>query len=368
MFDLEWDRIDNLDRASLDELGELLVRLEAVMGRLEVERARVLAEFDRRRGPESQEMRSATAWLKHHCRMSAARAHRTVALSHRLETLTHTAKAIETGGLSLDQARVVCDLPEYLDPELEAAEVTLVNTIGPLSVADSKRIVDYWRSAVDGPGLLDDLDAQAEHRYLHASRTTAGMVKLDGLLEPLAGEKLLTALAAATPPRTDDDLRSPGQRRADALSDLARSYLDSGAGIGGEKPHLLVHVDLTALHGHGGGLHETADGTVLHPADIQTLACDCQITRIVFGAEGQPVDVGRASRTIPPWIRRAVIARDRHCVHPGCDMPARHCDVHHKIPWSQGGVTSVESSELRCRHHHIHEHRRLARTGHPQRK
>ncbi len=51
------------------------------------------------------------------------------------------------------------------------------------------------------------------------------------------------------------------------------------------------------------------------------------------------------------------MARDLHCVFPGCDRPATWCDVHHLIPWSQGGATDLDNLVLLCRHHHtlVHE-------------
>ena len=145
------------------------------------------------------------------------------------------------------------------------------------------------------------------------------MVKLDGLLDPVSGDLVLTALGAATAPPCRDDHQTARQRRADALADLARSYLDSGEAAGTEKPHVLVITDLDAVAGHGGGIHETANGHVLTPDQIRRYACDCTLTRVVFGSDSVPLDIGRATRIIPPAMRRALIARDRHCQHPGCD-------------------------------------------------
>src|SRR3546814_10501189 len=55
------------------------------------------------------------------------------------------------------------------------------------------------------------------------------------------------------------------------------------------------------------------------------------ITRIVFGPDGAVLDVGRAQRTVTGQMRRAVIARDQHCVYPGCDQPPSRCEVHHAV-------------------------------------
>jgi hypothetical protein len=106
--------------------------------------------------------------------MSAARGQRSVVLAGRMAVMPFTTKAVESGDLSLDQARVLIDLPERLSEELSRDEVTLVNTIGPLSVADSRRIVDYWKTAVDGPGAEATVADLFDRRYLFGSKRSTG--------------------------------------------------------------------------------------------------------------------------------------------------------------------------------------------------
>ncbi|MEA1903753.1 MAG: HNH endonuclease signature motif containing protein, partial [Actinomycetota bacterium] len=63
------------------------------------------------------------------------------------------------------------------------------------------------------------------------------------------------------------------------------------------------------------------------------------------------------TRVIPAATRRAVIARDRHCVVAGCGRSPRWCDVHHIIHWADGGETILSNLCLLCRYHHtlIHD-------------
>ena len=83
------------------------------------------------------------------------------------------------------------------------------------------------------------------------------------------------------------------------------------------------------------------------------MACDSAVTRVVFGPDGAVLDVGRAQRTVSGQMRRAVIARDGHCVFPGCDQPPSRCEVHHAVThWADGGGTSVSNSALLCWFHH----------------
>nr|WP_084800305.1 HNH endonuclease signature motif containing protein [Promicromonospora kroppenstedtii] len=86
---------------------------------------------------------------------------------------------------------------------------------------------------------------------------------------------------------------------------------------------------------------------------LRRLACDSEVTRIVFGPDSQILDVGRAKRTVTGQLRRAVIARDKHCVYDQCDQPPTRCEVHHALRhWAHGGETSTTNAALLCYHHH----------------
>ncbi len=100
-------------------------------------------------------------------------------------------------------------------------------------------------------------DSLRERRRLHVSPTVFGMVRIDGDLDPDTGETVLTALCSGVDAdfRSSDqqDRRSPGQRRADALGEICRRWLDSSdrPQVGGERPHVTVTVGLEALRGRG---------------------------------------------------------------------------------------------------------------------
>lgn len=97
-------------------------------------------------------------------------------------------------------------------------------------------------------------------------------------------------------------------------------------------------------------------------ADIaRRIACDAQVIPVVLGSRGEPLDVGRASYTVPTAIRRAVIVRDRGCAFPGCSIPARWCEIHHVVHWADNGPTSVGNCVALCGRHHKLLHHSLWR-------
>jgi hypothetical protein len=72
--------------------------------------------------------------------------------------------------------------------------------------------------------------------------------------------------------------------------------------------------------------------------------------------DGEPLTVGRRTRTIPPALRRAVRSRDRGCRFPGCTHE-RFLHAHHIQHWARGGPTTLENLVQLCSYHHrlVHE-------------
>ena len=111
-------------------------------------------------------------------------------------------------------------------------------------------------------------------------------------------------------------------------------------------------IDLDA----GQAVIEQAGGLHLGREAARRVACDAGIVVLRHAADGQVLDVGRRSRTVPSAMRRALLSRDRgQCQFPGCE--SRHCDAHHVEHWADGGETRLQNLVLACRFHHraLHE-------------
>ena len=314
---------------------------------------------------------SPTAFLVDQTRVSPGHAKRVIGYGKAAVKAPHAYRAWADGRLSTDQAVHLFRAAEAVPDQYPQAEEQLVDIVEGLDAVDTAKAVAYWRQATEGPGELD-AETQGVRRGLSASWTLGGMLKVDGWLTTTAGQAFMASLDANLAPPRDGDTRSPRQRRHDALENLCREWLDNGTTptIGGDKPQIVLHTDLAALQGVAGGLHETENETIVDVDMLRMMACDCSITRIVFGPDSEVLDVGRKTRVWSPAQRRAIIARDRHCSGPGCRAKPRHCDIHHTDHWADGGTTSVDKGKLFCRPCHIqehlknryHRHRRRART------
>jgi hypothetical protein len=86
------------------------------------------------------------------------------------------------------------------------------------------------------------------------------------------------------------------------------------------------------------------------------LCCDSSVVHWLEDKKGEPLSVGRKTRTIPPATRHALQRRDQGCRFPGCTC-TRFVDAHHIRHWADGGETNLDNLVLLCRRHHrlVHE-------------
>ena len=147
--------------------------------------------------------------------------------------------------------------------------------------------------------------------------------KLKGRFDDAALYDVIAGLIdAKAAPLTAEDHRPVGQRQAEAMAEVFGYVADHGdttvaPAAGGRRPHVNVLIRLEDLENRARAACLDFGG-VLTPASLRWLCCDACVVPIVLDGAGQPLDVGRATRTIPDGMRRAVAARDRGCAHPGC--------------------------------------------------
>ena len=338
-------------------LEEDFTELQRAVELLEVERLRRLAEIDRRRLFERDGHLSAASWLASTFKVAWGTAREHLRTARALEEMPQTRQALDAGELSMSAVRVLVATRDADPSAFRDCEAQLVEAARIHSVQDLQRVAAYWRQAVEREQALEGDDKIRERRRLHASISFLGMVRVDGDLDPETGETLLTALRAVldaeSRSRGGDD-RTPAQRRADALGEICRQWLDLAErpSVAGERPHVTLTVDSEALQGASAGTSELGHVGPTHPEVARQLACDASIRRVVMAGRSEPLDVGRRTPVVSPAMRRAVIVRDRHCRFPGCDRPHTWCDAHHVVHWADGGPTALPNLVLLCRRHH----------------
>ncbi|SCX37421.1 protein of unknown function [Klenkia marina] len=304
------------------------------------------------------------AWLPGHLNVSPATAARLVRAGRTLEQLPTWDVEATAGRITPDQTATVSKVATParlaaaaelgvgvadLDAELTAcATGPTPDTLGPVV----KRALDW----IDPDGPEPD---PTRRRELHLNRDTGSF---HGRLDEVGFEKLATALTAYQQAgRGKDDDRTHAHQMADALTQLADNALASATTpvLRGNRAHVAVTIDAEDLFDPDtvtdaarlGSGQQVSNETARH------VACDSAITRVLFGEDGMPLNIGRTQRLVPAHIRRAAEARDGGCVFAGCHNPTWWCDAHHVAGWvADHGETSVENTALLCERHHTQVH------------
>jgi hypothetical protein len=198
-------------------------------------------------------------------------------------------------------------------------------------------------------------ELQHESRLFEYHWDVDGSLVFRGRLPAEVGAMLMKALEKAIECRSCEQLgdEAIAQRRADGVAGLAESFLAAGPADSSSAERYQVMLHVTAeISGTG----ELEGGPAVTAETSKRICCDTSVTRIIEDGQGEPLSIGRKARVIPPAMRRALNARDRHCRFPGCNH--RHfIDAHHIRHWADGGETGLDNLVLLCRHHHrlVHE-------------
>jgi hypothetical protein len=371
-----------------EALGERIAALAMQLHAATYELLVLLREFDQCTGWHGV-FASCAHWLHWRTGIDLGAAREKVRVAHALATLPLISATMQRGVISYAKVRA---LTRVATPANEPALLAFSQSG---TAAHVERLVRAWRR-VDDATAAAEADSRHLHRQLSTWTDDDGMVVIRGRLTPELGAVVQRVLEAAADRLRSEAQRSPdtgrlaeevtpAQRRADALGLLAEAALsaDLDRGTAGDRYQVMLHFDSASgvaagelsnveageLSGVAAGgssaapTPERLSGTleVDHGAvDVSAetsrrISCDASLVPIRHGADGAALDIGRKTRTVPPSIRRALLARDWTCRFPGCT--SRRCDAHHVEHWLDGGPTSLDNLVLLCRRHHrsVHE-------------
>ena len=353
---------------------DLAASITELMGHLNAANRRwlaMIAEFDRRKGWSDSMTQSCAHWLNWQCGIALGVAREKVRVAHALEELPLIGAAMGRGDLSYAKVR------ELTRVATAATEEVLLSIALHGTASHVEKLVRAYRRVLEVEELSREARQQAG-RSVSYSFDEDGSLVLRARLPDEAGMLVLKALEAAMPdlPLPKEDCVDPvdvpagtfrpgyrakvskAARRADALALIAESFLAHGAEAmnGGDRLQIVVHVDHETLKDGLAGRCEFEDGPSVPAGTSQRLACDCSYVKITEGESGEPLNVGRKTRSIPPALRRALNSRDKGCVFPGCTHK-KYVDGHHVHHWANGGETKLTNLVSLCRFHHrlVHE-------------
>ena len=328
----------------------------------------LLNEYDERKAWHGAGMRSFAHWLNWRCGIGLTAAREKIRVAKALADLPNISSAFRVGTLSYSKVRA---LTRVATPKNED---TLLGIAQSATASQMERLCKGLRKCES----IEDAGIAHRRRELSYYVDDDGSVVIRGRLPAEGGELVLQALEAAgeclniehfADEAENDDAECRFQAsRADALMRLAESYLAHGSEAlsGGERHGVVIHVNPEALRQDGKDSlnHASAEaprakterGGGLTRETARRLSCDASLLAVYETTDGEPLTVGRRTRSIPPAIRRTLTLRDKGCRFPAC-TERRFVDAHHVHHWADGGHTAMDNLVTLCRHHHrlVHE-------------
>ena len=345
----------SMGQLSLEDLGERITELAGHLNAANYRWLTLIAEFDRREGWIEGTFQSCAHWLNYKCGLDLGAAREKVRVARALEVLPEISKAMSLGQLSYSKVRALTRVAE------PATEASLLNIALYGTAHHVETVVRHLRRIQEAEALSQE-ERQHAGRALQYWFDTDGSVVIKARLPAIAGAAFIKALEAADDQlacHRDDESAIPNfaARRADAVALIAESFLQqpSRAVATADRYQVIVHVDEATLRDDVHGRCEIEHGPPIAAETARRLTCDSSLVRII--EDGEPLDVGRKTRSIPPAVRRALKSRDQSCCRfPGCSRQ-RHLDAHHIRHWAHGGETKIDNLLMLCRHHHrlVHE-------------
>lgn len=351
---------------SRQELRRLLDDLHRLESHVAERRLAVLAELDSL-GDGGLDAAAEARTVTHRSARGAARD--TVTASA-LAQLPEAAGALASGQITVEHAEKLADAVRETSPE-EAKELVCVaeQTPADLFAKRTNRWLGARRSRDD---IEDRHERQRAERELVVwnDEGGAGSLLLHGRMDNATGRDFEAALQAKVDALwqadggqdgSPDQVRTPAQRRVDALIELVLGH-DAAEGFRHVKH--MVHVVVTAETGHT----EFLDGTPVPPSYVAHLDPEtAQIVGHVCDGKGRPLWLGRRRRlaSVDQWLH--LIVRDRGCTDCGAE-PA-HTAAHHIAEWTRDqGPTDADNLELKCHTDHGLVHRGRQGPRGPDRK
>ena len=349
--------------SSAEQLGAEITELCSYLYAAESHLLGLIREFDEKEYWADLGLCSCAHWLNFKCGIGMGAAREKLRVAHALAKLPKISEGFAKGELSYSKVRAMTRIAD------ESNEEYLMMIAHHGTAHHVEKLVAKYRTAK----RLQDAevaDEQYRNRELSHYYDHDGCLVIKARMPAEQGALIVKALelamdkdfAEADVPsgQTSDELEPIAARRADALAEIAETYLNynESSGSTADRYQVIVHVG-SRSRSTGAPLGRDTyieDGPHVPAGTSRRIACDSTIVAIKEDENGEPLSIGRRSRSIPPAMRRALRIRDNGCRFPGCTN-TRFVDGHHIKHWADGGETSLDNLVLLCRHHHhlVHE-------------
>jgi hypothetical protein len=355
------------DAASVEALVCQHSRLESVL-------SRALGAFDASRDWSFDGARNGPVWLARSCQLPKGLARRLLRRGRHLSEMPVVAEAFADGEINAAHVDAFVSVRrDHTEEALQRDEAMLVSRAKRLRFDQFLKALDYWAQLVDPGGAEEAAEERRARRQFHLGPSSSGMYFGSLTLDPISGSIVAGELGRIEDeffkadyararhelggnPTVDQLWRTPAQRRADALVEMAArsSLVDPNGAARPPAPLFSVLVDWPTLSGR---VCELAEGIVVSPGELVPWLSYADLERAVMEPSGR-VEVSKKHRLFSGATRRALELRDRECVHTFCDVPGSRCQGDHILPWAMSGRTTQDNGRLLCGFHNRLRNRR----------
>jgi hypothetical protein len=288
-----------------------------------------------------------------------------------------TVRELARGRIHFMQAKALVETTEAVaeQPELlQAIEESVLPRMPQQTVSATRKSIERAIHRLDPDGAERRHEQAKETRGTFVSPEPEGMATFGARLTAGEAAQVAAGLDAVAKAAPEEDVRTMGQRRADALVALvagrtagqgagvvarsATGSLSLGRGRVGTVVQVTIPYDTLIgvsnapgeLRGHGPITAGQARALAFGPDSVW-------YRLLLEPATGRLVKTDPAAYRPTAELERHVIARDPHCRFPGCSRPADRSDLHHVRAFARGGRTDEDNLVPLCRRHHLTAHR-----------
>ena len=345
--------------------GNSVEALEREGSRFECAMARAVNSFDQWGEWARDGATTATAWIDTTCHLPKKEVRAQLRRGKALATMPLVAQAWMNGDIGAAHVDALIRVKRPVTEEaLSRDEEILVDVARTLKFAEFATVVDSWEHYADQDGTDEAAEAKRTQRdvYLYPSPggylgemrfDTIGGAIVSKELKRIEEELFEADRAEAKErlgrdPRHDELARTPAQRRADAMIEMAVRSAAANV-VEGRRPAPLftVVIDYPTLWGR---ISQLEQGPVVAPGSLLSWLDSATFERIVF-APNKRGECSVTSRFFTGATRRVIEVRDQQCQHEFCDRRAEECQIDHIVPWSEGGLTEQSNAQVLCGPH-----------------
>jgi hypothetical protein len=337
--------------------GELIIQYRRAIDRLEAASAEATRRFEKSGAYKADGALGMVPWLQSKAKLAGNDAAQHLKVARQLEALPRTEEALARGEIGYGHALAMAVTAEHVGvAAVRTAETTLLKSAESMDAGRFVTVVKSFEHQVNADAALAEANWAHHNRYLVISGPFNGLARIEGQLVAEAVATIRAAMEPFLKPSSNDE-RTAGQRAHDALVQVCERVAAGRADGAAPTPQLIITTTVDTLAGIAGAPAGQLEGGGTLPSEtVRRFACDSAITRIT-GLGALEHEITHASRTTPAPTKRALVARDQHCVFPTCDRPSGWCQSHHLKFWGDNGPTKLDNLALLCQPHHrkVHE-------------